>query len=172
MKTPVKREAGPFKIDGEQCWLLELTQGMWMIVDSDDLPRLRKRFWNASKNKSGKYYCVSNGTAAQSRVSAHRYIMRAQDGHEVDHRNGNTFDNRKSNLRVATKKQNNCNVDITVRNTSGFKGVSYCKRTGRYRAQIRVEGRNRSLGYRDTPEEAAELYAEAAMKYHGEFAKF
>lgn len=93
---------------------------------------------------------------------------------QLDHINENKADNRLVNLRLATNTQNTCNRGKNINNTSGFKGVSWHKRVGRWQAQIGV-GRDTGrrticLGYFNTPEEAYAAYCVAAAKYHGEFA--
>jgi len=88
-------------------------------------------------------------------------------GLELDHINGNRKDNRISNLRLVSRKQNAENRSKPHKgNTSGVKGVSWYKRYARYVAQICVNGERITLGYRKTLEEAQALYAEAAAKYH------
>lgn len=89
-----------------------------------------------------------------------------------DHINGNTLDNRRSNLRVVTRTQNNQNVTIRKHNKSGYKGVSLEKKTGRWVAVIQANNKRIHLGTFDTPEEAYAAYCEAAKKYHGKFARF
>jgi len=92
---------------------------------------------------------------------------------EVDHINGQKTDNRLGNLRLATKAENRRNVKTRSDNKTGFKGVSFCKRTGRYKAQIRHgQTHPKFLGYFDTPEQAATAYRKAALELHGEFARF
>lgn len=83
----------------------------------------------------------------------------------VDHEDLDGMNNSWRNLRLATKAQNSANTGRPANNTSGFKGVSL--RNGRYRATFR----GRFLGYRDTPEEAAVLYAAAAREHFGEYAR-
>lgn len=89
-------------------------------------------------------------------------------GGKVDHKNGNGLDNRRSNLRLATTQQNNFNVGITKRNTSGYKGV-YPARNG-FVATIRKSGKLYHGGTFKTALEAAKKYNELAKQYHGEFA--
>ena len=89
----------------------------------------------------------------------------------VDHIDLNGLNNRWANLREATKAQNGHNTRAPRTNTSGFKGVSLHKQTGRYRAYIRVDGRQRWLGYHDTAEAAHAAYARAANDLRGEFGR-
>lgn len=86
----------------------------------------------------------------------------------IDHINGDPWDNRAANLRLATSAQNTMNKPSNRTNTSGYKGVI---REGlRWRAKIGVDGKTVHLGAFDSPEEAHRAYCEAAAKYHGEFA--
>jgi hypothetical protein len=89
---------------------------------------------------------------------------------EVDHINRNQLDDRIENLRLATGSQNKCSRSVFRNNTSGFKGVYWCKREKKYIAQIRIpEGKRIHIGYFPTPEAASAAYAEAAHRYHGDF---
>lgn len=89
----------------------------------------------------------------------------------VDHVNGNQSDNRLANLRIASQGQNMANTKIRSNNTSGFKGVSWCSDTSRWVAQIRKDGKKRTIGRFDTPEAAHRAYCLAADRMHGEFAR-
>ena len=89
----------------------------------------------------------------------------------IDHVNGVKSDNRWSNLREATRTQNAANARLAVHNSSGFKGVSFHARRGRWQANIRTEGRYRYLGLFDTAEEAHAAYSREAKKHFGEFAR-
>jgi hypothetical protein len=89
----------------------------------------------------------------------------------IDHINGNKSDNRIKNLRLANFSENQLNRNRTSSNTSGHKGVSYHKHRKRWQALISVDGKNKFLGSFNTALEAADAYNEAALKYHGEFAR-
>lgn len=89
----------------------------------------------------------------------------------IDHINGDKSDNRLANLREATLSENQHNRGCPITNTSGFKGVSWCRRTKLWHAAIKVSRRSINLGYFDRPEDAAKTYEAAALKYHGEFAR-
>lgn len=89
----------------------------------------------------------------------------------VDHQNGNGLDNRRSNLREATVAQNSANSRLSRRSTSGFKGVTWYKRCSRWRAHIKVDQKQRHLGYFDDPTAAAKAYDAAALDVFGDFAR-
>ena len=88
---------------------------------------------------------------------------------DIDHRDGIGINNKWDNLRLATGSQNLCNQKLSVRSTTGLKGVSLFKRTGRHRATIQVDGIQKHLGYFDTAQEAYARYCEVAAELHGEF---
>ena len=90
---------------------------------------------------------------------------------DVDHidgsrKNGNRF----ANLRLATRQENLRNSRLSRRNQIGLKGVNKCTTTGRYRAEIYVNGKNLHLGRFDTPELAHAAYVDAARIHFGAFA--
>lgn len=86
----------------------------------------------------------------------------------VDHENRIRDDNRLSNLRAATRSQNNSNTQPYSNNTTGFRGVW---RNGRqWSATIRTQYKANFLGCFDTKEEAARAYDTAARELHGNFA--
>lgn len=105
--------------------------------------------------------------------SAHRlawlYIHGRWPEHSIDHINRVRSDNRAVNLRDATDSQNARNCGIRKTNTSGYKGVSYWRKSKKWAAQIYLQGKNTLLGLFDTPEMAAEAYASAAKKHNLEW---
>jgi len=104
---------------------------------------------------------------------AYRIIWLIQTGHfpvnQIDHIDGDPSNNRWDNLRAATQSQNNSNMRTNKVNKSGFNGVSFYKRTGRYVAFIQKNRKTEYLGYFDTAEEAHEAYCARAKELHGEF---
>jgi hypothetical protein len=89
----------------------------------------------------------------------------------IDHANGDPDDNRIGNLRAATNAQNMQNCRRFSTNSSGFKGVTFCHQTRRWRAHIVVDGRYLHLGWFSSPEEAHAAYVAAAIEHFGEFAR-
>lgn len=87
---------------------------------------------------------------------------------QIDHINGNKLDNRFCNLREASAAQNGWNVR-TNWNSSGLKGAHWNRNTGKYLAQIKVNGVRYSMGYHDTAKQAHQAYVAKAKELHGEF---
>lgn len=88
----------------------------------------------------------------------------------IDHVDRNPFNNKFSNLRLATRAENNRNRVKSARSTSGYKGVSYHKGNRSWSARIGHENKLRHLGSFGTPEAAHTAYCEAAKQLHGSFA--
>lgn len=90
----------------------------------------------------------------------------------LDHRDGDSTNNRIINLRIATSRQNQYNKKIHRNNTSGYKGVSFDKARNLWEARIMLpSGKQKFLGRFDTPELAHESYLKASSEIHGEFAR-
>lgn len=89
----------------------------------------------------------------------------------IDHRNGDTLDNSFDNLREASLSQNGMNAKRSARNSSGFKGVSFRAKTGRWEVHIAAHGVKRYLGSFDTVEAAHAARHRAAVEMHGDFAR-
>lgn len=106
---------------------------------------------------------------------AHRLVFLFMEGELpqvwVDHINGNRSDNRWSNLRHCTASQNLKNAALSCRSKTGYRGVSYVKKDGKFKAEIQSDFQRYWLGYFDTAEEAAIAYDTAASLYHLEFAR-
>lgn len=99
------------------------------------------------------------------------FYMTGQWPREVDHINGDRSDNSWANLREVTRSQNKMNFSVYRSNSSGYPGVSYYRRTGKWKAQIQKAGQKTFLGYHDTPEQAAAAYERAANELFGEYAR-
>lgn len=84
----------------------------------------------------------------------------------IDHINRNKKDNRRSNLRLVNKKQNALNSKIQSNNTSGVRGVSFCKH-GKWEAYIKVDGRKIYLGVYTEKDDAIRTRLLAEIKYFG-----
>jgi len=104
----------------------------------------------------------------------HKEIVKVRDGNEdienVDHVDRNTCNNLESNLRPCNRSENQHNKDKQLNNTSGFKGVCWHKNMKKWQAQIKINGKNKHLGYYDNIIDAARAYNNAAKELHGEYA--
>ena len=134
------------------------------IFDAQDLNLVQGHRWRIDPYG----YPVTRIEQKNYRLS--RLILQPQNGLYVDHINGDTRDNRRENLRLASTVDNQRNMRIPTHNSTGFKGVTYVRAKGRYRAQISINDRTKHIGYFDTSEEAARAYDTAARFLFGEFA--
>lgn len=116
-------------------------------VSSEDYTRLSQNKWYLFFN-SGKPYGrrVFRVNGKQKTVYLHQEVLGVKDGFVIDHKNRDTLDNRRCNLRWASKSLNAHNSDR--------KGVYFCKWRRRFFAHCRVDGKRHSLGGHATREEA------------------
>lgn len=143
--------------------LIPLTQGRFAQVDDEDYEWLSKWKW-----------CVSGGYAERvedkKAFLMHREINHTPSGMDTDHMDHNKLNNCKSNLRTCTRRENSQNMKKPPSNKSGFKGVHFDVRQNKWRTQIRIGGKKKTLGYFAVLEDAARAYDKAAKKYFSEFA--
>lgn len=119
---------------------------------------------------SGRYCNIGiNGKIYRAQRLACLYMTGAFPEQMMDHINGNKMDNRWVNLRNSSHSQNSMNKGKGCRNTSGYKGVHFIKRDGRWGAKIKLNGKAKWLGTFDCPKEAHNAYVEASKLLHGEF---
>jgi hypothetical protein len=135
-------------------------------VDPDVLARAVRRSWHMHQG----YPATTVGTGKKAyKLYLHRFVMSAKSGTIIDHANGDHLDNRRANLRPASKSQNTSNTGPLSTNRSGLKGVS--KKGSKYRAFVHKDGKTIYLGTFEKPQDAACEYDRAAKKLFGKFAK-
>ena len=134
-RMPVVRLAPP-EPPNDAIRYIPLTRGKFAIVDTADYEWLSQYKWLATGNEKRGFY-------AGRRVGAklllmHREIMQPPAGMVVDHISGNGLDERRANLRVCSQKRNSHNRRPTRWTSSRFKGVYFCKATGKVGRDDRV----------------------------------
>lgn len=173
-----KKAIRPIRIEGQVAYV-PLTKGYEAIIDADDVPLVEGFDWHAlvQRRRDGlvrAVYAIRSAPQAGGKrrhLWMHRVILSLDEDAYGDHVDGNGLDNRRCNLRPATGTQNRQNLRLAANNTSGIKGVSWAAREQRWRSVIRVNGGYVSLGYYANLDAAAEAYAQASAKLHGEFGR-
>lgn len=150
------------------------------IIDLDDLEKVKKLnfSWNAAwYKKIGGYYAAAteylgmiNGKPKYKTHLLHRMILSPNDKQCVDHKNHDTLDNRKENLRLSTKVTNSKNRSGKNKNNStGYRNVSYDKTNDKYIVQLQIDKKNVTLGRFDDVHEAGKVAKEMRKKYYKDF---
>lgn len=144
------------------------------LIDEEDIEMCKPYTWvlHQYAHKSGTEYFYGQQAKCKSGggVLLQRFLMSEPKGLVVDHINHNTLDNRRSNLRVCENRENIRNAKLLNTNTtSGYKGVTWDKHSRKWMANIRVDYHKKTLGYFNTPEEAAKCRQAAELKYFGEY---
>ena len=155
---------GSWQDRGEAIDMIKMSGGAVTKIDPEDYDKLSQYKWYLH---SKGYACRDvGGRKNRKTIFMHDEIM----GHVGnDHINHDKLDNRKQNLRPATRSQNQHNLSKFKNNTSGYIGVS--KTTwGKWHAYLWNKSKRVHIGYFYTPEEAARARDEMAIKLHGEYA--
>lgn len=150
---------------------ISLTRGKQAIVDDEDFEWISKHKWLATGTGT-KFYAARHtwDGIRVSRIYMHREILNLPKGIEVDHINGNGLDNRRSNLRQATRAENQRNRMKSSHSVSIYKGVSFDKRRNRWRARIKVDQKEKWIGFFMKEIDAAYAYDRVARQYFGNYA--
>jgi len=151
-----------------------LGEDVWTIVEPADYYRVGNIKWCLGGHERKLYAIggIRNNKGGVKTVYLHREIMMASKGQIVDHKNCDSLDNRRANLRLATHAQNSSNKRKTrSKTTSRFIGVSFEKLQHRWAVKIKHKGKSYWIGGFKSELEAAKARDIAAKKYHGEFAR-
>jgi hypothetical protein len=154
---------------------IKLTQGQVAIVCDCHAHLVENHKWYAMWSPDTQsFYAVRNSSRLLGKrkvIYMHTVINNTPVDIYTDHVNNDTLNNTCTNLRNATREQNQRNKRKQSNNSSGYKGVSYDKQARRWMAYISINGKHSFIDYRDSPEAAAQLYDIAAINQYGEFAK-
>lgn len=159
---------------------VDLSKGKQAIVDWFDLEWISQHKWyfkEAADGTGGYAARIDLTGGKRTLITMHRAVFLKhnacfdfKDVENVDHINRQKLDNRLSNLRAATKRENIANAGVSKSNKSGYKGVNYYPQSSSYKAQIMEFGKKKHIGYYATPEEAALAYNIRSREIFGEFA--
>ncbi len=149
---------------------IPLTKGYVAIVDDEDFERLACYKWHVCVVKPHRPYARRRCHKTRNLVSMHREILDAPDGFDVDHVNRRTLDNRRTNIRIATRAQNRANSGPNSNNQTGYKGVRFIEGQKKPFVAFIRDGKYKHLGCFVNASAAAVVYDRAARSLWGEFA--
>ena len=151
---------------------INLTRGFQALVDDEDYEWLNQWKWYVHITEQGNQYAVrdiSRKTGKRGVIYMHKLIL-SKEGFVTDHKDRDSLNNQRGNLRLATKSQDSANKTKYATNKSGYKGV-YLHKPGVWRSRIMIRGKVIDLGLFSHPKDAAIVYEKATVKYYGEFAR-
>jgi hypothetical protein len=171
-----KRQPRELQDLGHGIHLVPLTQGKFALIDSADAEVVGRHRWTASL-QNGRFYAVrraglddiKDGYRLRQYILMHRLLCPSDA--EVDHRDCDSLDNRRANLRPASRLQNLWNTRTRRDSASGHKGVYFDRHRNLWQASIKDHGVRLFLGRFKTVELAQAAYSEAATRLRGEFAR-
>lgn len=156
--------------------IINLSQGKETFVDDEDFDFLNQYKWSASQSDKN-FYAVRTARVRDPKhprmIRMHRVIMDVSDDLYIDHIDGNSLNNQKSNLRICTNQQNSSAIQRKrLKGSSMFRGVSFVKysKTMKWLASIRHNYKKISIGYFDSEIEAAKAWDNKCRELRGEFA--
>ena len=158
------------RIEGNIAYV-PLTQGYEAVIDAIDADIVGQKNWHAAP-RGNQVYAVAKTTidGKSANLYLHKLLTKRQDGLCVDHIDRNGLNNRRSNLRMVTTSQNLMNSVANRRSKSGIRGVSYCKKTKKWVATLRVNKKEVTRLYTRCKAGAIIIRKLAERKFFGKFA--
>ena len=163
----VNKKSNAFEIEDNVCKIYT-SDNTEILIDAEDYEKVKDYCWCISKGKKWEYAMtrIDNKT-----ILLHRLIMDPQSDMLVDHINGNTLDNRKSNLRICTNQQNCFNHTVSCNNSSGYTGVAWHRLANKWQVYIRFNKKTLYLGLFENIDDAVAVRKQAEKQYFGEYAR-
>lgn len=159
--NPLRQRKITKQIESSICYTLlmmdyrEIQIGEYtVLVDTADFDEIVKHKWSIYPRKGAYYY--PEAFINNKQIFLHRYLLDCPKNLVVDHINGNTLDNRRTNLRIVSHEYNCFNLHRNTRNTSGHRGISYVQKENRWKVKCRFNKTDYYIGRYKTLEEAIE----------------
>jgi len=146
---------------------IKLSKGHSALVDEEDYERINQFKWS---HAYGYAIRTVRENGINKTIFMHHEVIERMPGLQTDHANRNGLDNQKANLRYATESQNKANRGKREGTISGYTGVYFEKKINKWRARYQANKSRKTIGYFNTPEEAARAYDKAMINAFGEFA--
>ena len=142
------------------------------IVDQGDATTVRKYRWYLHRKGRNRYARTQlvRDDGSRHYLRMHVLIMGSTEGAEVDHKDRDGLNNRRDNLRIATRQQNRANSRNITNRKSPYRGIFWDNHRAKWKAEITVNGKRVRLGTYAHPADAARAYDRAAREAFGEFA--
>lgn len=159
-------------VNGNILGIVPLTQGQQSIIDLEDVPEIGKNNWQIQKSPvkhvdryyayRSKYLGMRNGKKVQKTIMMHRIVMGDPKDLDIDHLNGDGLDNRRSNLRAVSNRENCQNRHHEK--TSKYPGVNWDNHFNKWKARISLNNELKHLGLFNTELEAYGAYKRACIE--------
>lgn len=140
-----------------------------IIIDSKMLPLVQKYQWHIENSRKDLQYAQTTYKKFNKCKSKRLHRLLMPDAIQVDHINHNGLDNRMSNLRACTNRENNCNKNFSRNPLSGYTGIRFNSKVGSYYVRIMVNKKEISLGHYNSLDAAIDAREQGELKYFGKF---
>lgn len=141
---------------------IKLTQGKYTLIDDCDLEKVNKYKWRFHLDG----YAIRS---KRPQILMHRFILNPPKNMDIDHKNMNGLDNRRINIRIATRSQNKLNMNKRIDNTSGHKGISWDKKNKKWLAYTKINGKFLNFGRFSDKQIAIHIYENNVSLLHGDY---
>ncbi len=161
-----------FVVEGDVCRIqiydIKGNHSYNATIDADNYNIVKDRKWRVCCGRVGFMGYVASGWK-ETFILLHRLLTGAPDGQMVDHKDRDTLNNKRENLRFCTRSQNKMNSRTPRHSKSGVKNVCFATGPKKWQSHIKVDGKKIHLGFFDRLEDAKQAVDDNRLKYHGEF---
>lgn len=171
IRTRTMFDPNTFVISGDVCQIgifnRKCAQIAEAIIDAEDYQIVKQFKWSLNVSNDVSYISTMVG---KDRLRLHSIVMGTPKSQAIDHKDHDTYNNRKSNLRECTPGQNRQNSKVNKKSSSDIKNVYKEKSTGKWIVSVQANKTRHYIGRFANIEDAKQAAIKARKKYHGEFA--